>query len=295
MSTALFRHLAETYPDARFTVVCGTLAAEVLAPMPGLEAMEVIGRHRLKVPVRRMLGRFALTRWDLVVDLKNTLVSRIVRAPRVLVHRRPPPGLTTHAALSVLLGTQSLPRPALWFDEALLETARRLVPEGRPVLALGIGASNPNRYWPPSHHAEIVRRFRALHEPATRPLIMVLGHSGESALADAVLRDVPEDQRLDLTRTVPTILGQCACLARAELFVGNDSGFMHAAGALGLPTVGLFGISDPDVFGPFYADWRPVSPGGRAASMADLDVERVWAEVVRALPVPKPSAAARSA
>jgi heptosyltransferase-2 len=43
-----------------------------------------------------------------------------------------------------------------------------------------------------------------------------------------------------------TDLREAAALLRAgEVFVGNDSGLMHLAAALGRPTVGLFGSSSP--------------------------------------------------
>ena len=46
------------------------------------------------------------------------------------------------------------------------------------------------------------------------------------------------------------ILGD-ACLRRARLFIGNDSGLMHIAAAAGTPTLGLFGPSDERRYGPW--------------------------------------------
>ena len=46
-----------------------------------------------------------------------------------------------------------------------------------------------------------------------------------------------------------------ALLAGAELFVGNDSGPAHIAAAFGVPSVVVFGPSDPAIWGP----WRTVS------------------------------------
>ncbi|MER8867793.1 hypothetical protein NKI19_29540 [Mesorhizobium sp. M0751] len=42
-----------------------------------------------------------------------------------------------------------------------------------------------------------------------------------------------------------------AVLGQARLFLGNESGPMHMAGAAGTPVVGLFGLTDPAVWGPF--------------------------------------------
>jgi ADP-heptose:LPS heptosyltransferase len=41
-----------------------------------------------------------------------------------------------------------------------------------------------------------------------------------------------------------------ALLEQCTLYVGNDSGLSHVAGALGIPTVAVFGPTDPDVWAP---------------------------------------------
>ena len=66
-----------------------------------------------------------------------------------------------------------------------------------------------------------------------------------------------------------------AALARAGLYVGNDSGASHLAAAAGAPTLALFGPSDPAV-------WAPVGPSVRTmrAPGFALDALRV-ADVVR--------------
>ena len=49
-----------------------------------------------------------------------------------------------------------------------------------------------------------------------------------------------------------------ACLKRAQLFIGNDSGLMHMAAAAGTPTIGLFGPSDDKLYGPWGENTRIV-------------------------------------
>ena len=39
-------------------------------------------------------------------------------------------------------------------------------------------------------------------------------------------------------------------LARARLYIGNDSGITHLAAAVGTPVVAVFGPTDPAVWGP---------------------------------------------
>ena len=91
---------------------------------------------------------------------------------------------------------------------------------------------------------------------------------------------------------LPVVL---ACLARCDLYVGNDSGLMHMSAAAPIPTLGLFGPSREELYGPW---------GGRAAAVR---TDRSFADIrndpaydyrkqdswMNTLPVEKVEAAAR--
>ena len=42
-----------------------------------------------------------------------------------------------------------------------------------------------------------------------------------------------------------------ALIEKCDLIIANDSGPMHAAAALGKPTLGIFGPTDPEAHRPF--------------------------------------------
>lgn len=54
-----------------------------------------------------------------------------------------------------------------------------------------------------------------------------------------------------------------AILREARLFVGGDTGPLHAACALGCPVVALYGPTDPVVNSPWGVPYRSVAPAGR--------------------------------
>jgi ADP-heptose:LPS heptosyltransferase len=74
-----------------------------------------------------------------------------------------------------------------------------------------------------------------------------------------------------------SVVELAAALRRASGFVGNDSGTTHLAAVLGLPTVAIFGPTNPAVWAPVGDHVRVVGERGRALSAIDP------AEVLRAL------------
>jgi len=87
--------------------------------------------------------------------------------------------------------------------------------------------------------------------------VAVFGAPNERAAAQPLLDGLPGEQLIDLIGRIdlPEVL---ACLGRGDLFIGNDSGLMHMAAAAGIPTLGLFGPSREELYGPW---------GGKAASV----------------------------
>ena len=80
--------------------------------------------------------------------------------------------------------------------------------------------------------------------------IAVFGAPGEEADAYTLYNAMPEDRRIDIiAKTDPGTAA--ATLARCNLYIGNDSGLMHCAAAAGIPTIGLFGPSYPNIYAPW--------------------------------------------
>ena len=107
-------------------------------------------------------------------------------------------------------------------------------------VALCPGAEyGPAKQWPAAHFAELARMA---HAGGRR--VAVIGSPREREAAQAIREAAPEAEVEDLcgrTRMDQAI----ALLAAAAGVVSNDSGLMHVAAALGRPTVGLYGSTDP--------------------------------------------------
>jgi len=136
-------------------------------------------------------------------------------------------------------------RPFYPVAEAEREWAERFLSENRAerfrrLLALHISASKPQRAWHRNRFIESARRIAERHDAG----VLLLGGP-----ADA--EDLSEAESalgaIAINACGRSTIGQMAALiARCDAFLGNDSGPMHVAGALGVPVIALFGPGDPD-------------------------------------------------
>lgn len=266
LSTGLLDHLLRTRPDARITVVCGAVAEGVFARMPHRDRTIVLekrayGRHWLP-----LWAATVTTVWDLVVDIRGSALSWLVPTRRRAVMRRLPGHKT--AELAALLGVSPPPLPVAWTAPEDRARAAALLPAG-PLIALAPTANWPPKTWPADRFASL---FHALAEdlPGATPVIFGGPGPAERGMAAPLLQALPEAIDLVGRLTLPEV---AACLARASLFVGNDSGLMHLSAATGAPTLGLFGPTNATEYAPAGRCAAAVT----AESMAALSVAQVLA------------------
>jgi lipopolysaccharide heptosyltransferase II len=112
-------------------------------------------------------------------------------------------------------------------------------------IAIGAGASYGSaKCWPPERFASFVNRFR-LHTDAE---VIFFGTASEQMVSEAIAAGI-EGPSISLVGKTE-IVDLPALLSRCQIFVGNDSGAMHVAAAVGLPVVAIFGPTDPQGTAP---------------------------------------------
>lgn len=114
------------------------------------------------------------------------------------------------------------------------------VRRGAVRIAVGAGASYGSaKCWPPSRFAEVANRLQSEADAE----VILFGTVTEATVSAAISSEM---QRPPIDLTGKTAISDLAALlSRCQLFIGNDSGAMHVAAAVGLPIVAVFGPTDP--------------------------------------------------
>lgn len=142
-------------------------------------------------------------------------------------------------SLIVLQVTEEQKRRA---NDTLLKAGVR---NGAFRVAIGAGASYGSaKCWLPERFAAVANQLQ-LEQDAD---ILLFGTPAEASVSTAIASAMPR-QPIDLTGKT-TITDLPALLSLCNLFLGNDSGAMHVAAAVGLPVVAIFGSTDPSGTAP---------------------------------------------
>jgi ADP-heptose:LPS heptosyltransferase len=212
----------------------------------------------------------------LVVDLRASAIAWLLwtRDRRVIQGGRRPGHRLTH--LAALLGVSPPPLPVIWTAPKDTARAAALLPEGPPWLVLGPTANWHRKVWPADRFAELALSLTTPDGALPGARVAILGGPGdqERSMATPVLTALPRALDLVGKLDLPEV---AAVLARAAIFIGNDSGLMHLAAAADAPTLGLFGPTPSDEYGPAGPKARAVLANGAPGqgAMEDLPVARV--------------------
>ena len=265
LSTGLLARLIEENPNARITVACGPAAAPLFGGVPNLERVIVLTKMAFSLHWVAMwwlsVGKF----WDVVVDLRNTPMSYpLAVKKRYRLTRSRDTGHRV-AQLAAVMGLKGEPPPPkVWLTDQARDDAKSLIPDGPPVLAVGPTANWQAKIWRAGDFVELIQRLTGPQGILPGARVAVFGRDDERPMALRVIDAIPEDRRIDLVGHID-LMTAGACLERAAFYIGNDSGLMHLAAAMGTPTLGLFGPSLEE----HYAPWGPLCAVARAEKSFD--------------------------
>ena len=132
--------------------------------------------------------------------------------------------------------------PTLPASAAARAKARlRLNLAGDPFVAVGIGSSEPLRQWGVARFTELTAEML----DAGWPLVVLLGGPEDVGMADAIrARLGGRAQRVGVALGWH-LMDVIGLLAESAFYVGNNTGVMNMAAAVGIRTYALFGTTKP--------------------------------------------------
>ncbi|HMM20750.1 MAG TPA: glycosyltransferase family 9 protein [Selenomonadales bacterium] len=278
--TPVAASIKTAWPDAKVTWLVSEVSADVIRFNPDIDEIWIWSRERFEGYLRRREWKKAAQMWrslgaqlstrrfDAVLDIHGLLLTGLI-ARRVKTPRRI--GLQGARELNPLFMTETAaPTGTKIVDRYLgvlkplgivpaVRRMRMVVPEEAALWAEGylreagpldhdrlavlvVGTTWPSKNWPPGFFATTARML-------ARDFTVVL--CGGKSEADAAAR-IAAASGVPVVNAVgeTSLLEMSALLNRAAVVITGDTGPLHIAAALGVPTVALFGPTDPALFNP---------------------------------------------
>jgi heptosyltransferase-2 len=264
LSLAAVRDLRANFPGARVEVLARAWVADLYRAVPEIDAIRVA--TGVRADANELRGAF-----ETAVILPNSFGSAL---PAWMAGIRERWGYSTDGRRPLLTRAPRVPpqvrgRSQVYYYRAMLAAAGlrvsaapdvslRCPPDwsaaGDRLLGAGEGTwvgINPGAFYGTAKRW-LPERFAAVGDMVARDgaQIALVGGPAERPVAEAIAAQMTSPARvLCGETTLPELVG---VLSRLRLLVTNDSGPMHLAAALGVPTVAVFGPTD----------WRETHPVG---------------------------------
>lgn len=308
LTTPALDALRTAWPDARIVFGTKEFIGDMIRHHPAVD--EVVGLQKGE-GVRDYTRRLKATGFTMCLDLHDKLRSRMIH---LLTPTRPMVRWSNRSGLdnlSIAMGLRGYEAPAPTadlFHRAVQKLVGRELPRGRmryypgpgdvehakgllvsagvdlarPLIGLAAGANWATKRWPPEYFRELAGRITE-----SGYQLALNGGPGERELSRSIGDGRPDI--FDFTGTTLAEMG--GIIQHCTAFVANDSGPMHMARASGVPTLAIFGSTDPGMFeyeghGLAYLDDLECSPCsfyGRKSCpkqhfrcMLDLTPDRMW-------------------
>jgi heptosyltransferase-3 len=317
LCTPLLPLLRKQFPRAKITFLVNPGTAGVLQGNPNLADIWVLPHQSLWQQLG-FIRRVRTAKFDTVIDLtdgdRSAFLSWVTGASVRLGYNRerrwrgrfytqvlPSAYGTMHMleyhqqALAGLGITQAVGNPEIYIhsnqSEPDQEGLNEIFSKNQPLVLLHPTARYIFKAWP-------LERFAALADWLSEDGVTVgLIGSPREMLIGQQIRNLTTHKPVSLMGS--TRLSQLiALMKRSHLLIGNDGGPMHIAAAVGCPVLGLFGPTDPAVWGPRGPKVKVIYKGlncdecfypgcfrGEGSCMRQISVEEVCQAAKSMLPV----------
>lgn len=262
LTTPVLEKLHDEFPGAAIDVITGAPGTEIFRSHPAVREVTVREKRRTFGARMREVADLRGRGYDLVVDLKNSLIPYLVGArshSRLSIFR----GAVKHKRdehLAKLSGLGMDPFSGTRFFVPVTDEERKFArditgPEASEgAVVISPGAKSHLKRWDAASYAHLADRI--VSELGRK--VLLTGSDDDREVVGYV-RARMKEEAVDLcSRTSIGALSEL--MRRADLVITNDSAPLHVASAVGTPTIAIFGPSDDRKYGPLAENSVVIKP-----------------------------------
>jgi lipopolysaccharide heptosyltransferase II len=257
LTTPVIETLKEDFPQANLDVLVGLRGKEVLAKDKGIRNLIVYDKHSRIKEKLSLIKKLRQEQYDLVVDLRRTVIPLLIRprcrTPLLRKSKKDNLHMRDKHLRSIEMFRapehQSTRAPVVYFDKADEQYIDNLLGkegiEAKDILVVvAPGALSSSKRWPKEYFIEVCRRIK----DEFKAKIILAGDRNDYDLCAELEKETGVGIYNFANKT--TIPQLKFLLERAKILITNDSAVLHCGSAANIPTIAIFGPTDPVEYGP---------------------------------------------
>ena len=232
--------------DIKITVVCSPLTENIYNNFSNVKNIIAVNKKKRGKHWLEVYSLLESVCWDLVIDLRNSLISRLIRKKKILRIGKINSYEHRVESLCKLISVKKNISPRIPNSNIAKKKALRIISNKKlylPILAIAPVTNWQRKNWPLENFVLLIKSLMNNTEVKySFKSVIILGSDKEKDQCDYLVEKINNIN-------IKNLCGYCeisvihALLKHCKLFVGNDSGLMHLSAAANIKTLGLFGPS----------------------------------------------------
>ncbi len=291
MTIPAVRAIRMAYPEAHISLLVKPWVAEIFKASPDIDEIILYEKNLTGLTGKfRLAGLLRKQKFDYAILLQNAfdaaLLTWLAGIPERIGYKKDSRSLLLTNAIPVtedilakhqvyyylnIVNTIGIntdeTRPFIQVTDDERAWANNLISSSFPNANLPLVGVNPGatygsaKRWLPERFAEVI--IKIINE--SHGNVILFGGEAEVEIADEIISEIMKTHSTDIESRILVMSGKTSLreltslIAQCSAFITNDSGPMHMASALLVPTVAIFGSTNKHATGPFGNGHRTIS------------------------------------
>ena len=250
LSTSLLRIYNKN--QNHITVICSPISEDIYSSFKFVRKIISVEKKKYSkhwIDAYKQIEKF---NWDLVIDLRNTVLSRIIFKKKVFRFKVKNQDLHRVDNLYNLINEKKRPGPkiitTLKAKNSAKETINTLNLKGN-ILSIAPVTNWHRKNWPINNFAELIKKL-FLSKKYNFSRVLLFGSEHEFKQCELLTKKLFHIPTSNLAGKIE-ILTIYEIMRKCKFFIGNDSGLTHLSAASGIKTLALFGPSKEKNYRPW--------------------------------------------
>ena len=249
LSTSILNYIKNKFPHSSLYIATGQTAASLFKNFYNVKKIFILKKKFFKIHWLELWTRTFLNKWDIVIDLRGSVISYFLFNKKKYVYKSINKNIHRLDELAILMKTKHLPLPLIPVLKKDMKRISKDFLKLKNSIAIGASANWPAKIWPSKNFVKLIKILLKEKKFGKKQSVVFFGSSKYLKNTKKITKHLKKFRVKNLCGKL-NLIEVAAHLKKSKIFIGNDSGLMHIASAVGVPTLGLFGPSLESRYAP---------------------------------------------